>query len=84
MSYEIHIVHSAEKEFDALSGTTQKRIIKKISFLEENPRPKGTCKLSGREEYRVRVGAYRILYIIDDVNHTVTIVAIGHRRDVYN
>ncbi len=84
MSYEIHIIRSAEKEFDRLGGTVQKRIIKKISSLEENPRPKGAHKLSGREEYRIRVGVYRILYIINDENHVITIVAIGHRREIYN
>ena len=51
--------------------------------LEENPRPRGVQKLSGREEYRLRVGDYRILYVIDDGNHTVTIVAVGHRHEVY-
>ncbi|TLY24515.1 MAG: hypothetical protein E6K63_14850 [Nitrospirae bacterium] len=40
-------------------------------------------KLSNREEYRLRVGQYRILYTIDDEEKVIEIVAIGHRREVY-
>jgi len=83
VSYEVHIVHSAEKELDRLPAAIHARLIKRILSLEDNPRPRGIKKLSGREEYRLRVGDYRILYIIDDRNHIVTIVAIGHRREVY-
>ena len=84
MSYEIRIIRPAEKELNGFPITIQKRIIKRILSLGNNPRPRGARKLSGREEYRLRVGDYRILYIIDDKKHTVRIIAIGHRREVYN
>jgi len=84
LSYEIRIIHPAEKELDRLPNTIQKRIIKRILSLENNPHPRGAHKLSGREEYRLRVGGYRILYTIDDSERMVTIMAVGHRRDVYN
>ncbi len=83
MSYQVRIVRSAEKEMERLPATVHARLSKRILSLEENPRPRGVKKLSGREDYRLRVGDYRILYAIDDGNHTVTIVAIGHRREVY-
>ena len=35
------------------------------------------------EKYRIRQGNYRILYTIEDKIVTVTIVKIGHRREVY-
>ncbi len=83
MSYQLRILHPAEKEMDRLPATIHARLSKRILSLEENPRPRGIKKLSGREEYRLRVGNYRVLYVIDDGNHTVTIVAVGHRREVY-
>ena len=83
MSYEVRILRSAEKEMDRLPATIRARLSQRILSLEENPRPRGIKKLSGREEYRLRAGSYRILYVIDDGNHTVTILAIGHRREVY-
>jgi len=83
VSYEVRIVRSAEKELDRLSETVYARLSRKIIALEDNPRPRGVRKLSGREEYRLRVGDYRILYVIDDKNRVVTVFAVGHRREVY-
>ncbi|MCH8024128.1 MAG: type II toxin-antitoxin system RelE/ParE family toxin [Candidatus Marinimicrobia bacterium] len=35
----------------------------------------------GRERYRVRQGAYRIVYVVDDRERTVLIVKVGRRGD---
>jgi len=51
--------------------------------LAKQPRPPGAEKLSGHDLYRVRQGNYRILYEIVDHDLTVTVIKIGHRRDVY-
>lgn len=83
MKYEVRIIHAAEKEMDRLPRAVHARISRKILSLEDNPRPKGAKKLSGREEYRLRVGDYRVLYTIDDKKCVVTIFAIGHRGEVY-
>ncbi len=84
MSYEVRIARSAEKEMKRLRGAVHARISKRILSLMENPRPRGVKKLSGRAEYRLRVGDYRILYVIDDRNHVIVILAFGHRRDAYS
>ena len=60
-----------------------KNIVLGIKSLAENPRPVGSRKLANRSEMRLRVGDYRILYLIDDVRRTVTISVIAHRREVY-
>ena len=83
MSYEVRIVRSAEKEMNQLPAKVHNRLSEKILSLEDNARPRGVKKLSGREEYRLRVGVYRILYVIDDGNRIITILAVGHRREVY-
>jgi mRNA interferase RelE/StbE len=83
LGYEIRIIPSAGKDLIRFSATVHDRISLRILSLEDNPRPRGIKKLSGREEYRLRVGEYRILYIIDDKKHIVTVIAVGHRREVY-
>ena len=52
-------------------------------LLGDNPRPRGIKKLSNREEYRLRAGDYRVLYTIDEPNSVVTVLSVGHRREVY-
>ncbi len=83
MNYEVHIRRTAEKELDKLPAAVQTRITSKILSLESDPRPRLAKKLSGRDEYRLRIGDYRMLYTVDDTLGSVTVVAIGHRREVY-
>jgi len=83
VKYEVRIVPAAERELDKLPAPVHMRISRRILSLEDNPRPRGAKKLSGREEYRLRVGDYRVLYTIDDKGCMVTVFAVGHRREVY-
>ena len=82
-SYRLFIKPSAAKELEALPSKDRRRIATKIQHLASEPRPAGTEKLSGQEKYRLRQGNYRVLYAVDDAQLAVTIVKIGHRRDVY-
>lgn len=82
-SYSIGIKRSAAKELESLQTADRRRVIARITALAEHPRPPGSEKLSGEDKYRVRQGNLRILYGIDDREFTVTVVKIGHRRDVY-
>jgi len=83
VKYEVRILRAAEKEMDELPRAVHARISRRILLLEDNPRPRGAKKLSGREEYRLRAGDYRVLYTIDDKGRVVTVFAVGHRREVY-
>ena len=83
MKYEVRIVLAAEREMDKLPPLVHTRVSRRILSLEDNPRPRGVKKLSAREEYRLRVGDYRVLYTIDDKKCMVTVFAVGHRREVY-
>ena len=82
-SYKLVIKRSAAKELEQLHLKDRRRIAARIQGLSANPRPPGTEKLSGEEKYRIRQGDYRVLYVIDDGAQTVTVVSLGHRRDVY-
>jgi mRNA interferase RelE/StbE len=54
-----------------------------IDGLATNPRPPGAAKLAGRDDFRIRVGDYRIVYAVDDRERLVIVARIAHRRDVY-
>jgi mRNA interferase RelE/StbE len=76
---------SAAKEIDALgTKADRQRVIERIRSLGADPRAEGCEKLAGyTDRYRARQGQYRIIYLIDDKRHEVTIFKIGHRKDVY-
>ena len=82
-NYDLRIKPSAVKELEALQTKDRRRIVNKIQDLASEPRPPGCEKLSGQDRYRIRQGDFRILYEIQDREVTVTVVKIGHRRDVY-
>ncbi len=82
-SYKLVIKQSVARDLRAIPGKDVTRILQRIEALREQPRPPGCEKLSGRERYRVRQGVYRILYEISDNELIVTVVMVGHRRQVY-
>jgi mRNA interferase RelE/StbE len=61
VGYEVRIISTAEREMDRLTAAVHKRISRRILTLEDNPRLRGAQKLSGREEYRLRIGDYRVI-----------------------
>ena len=82
-SYELFIKPSAAKELEAIGRKSDRtRVVEKIYTLREDPRPPGCEKLTGQDRYRLRQGQFRILFVVDDDEHVVTVVKIGHRRDV--
>ena len=84
MSYRIDIAATAVRQLRRLDRTAQRRVQAAIELLADNPRPKGAKKLVGGDgEWRVRTGDYRIVYEIFDNKLLVLVVAVGHRRDIY-
>jgi mRNA interferase RelE/StbE len=82
-SYEIVFKTSVAKDLRAIPNQDVTRILARIDLLADDPRPPQAIKLSGEEKFRIRQGSYRILYTIDDQIVTITVVKIGHRRDIY-
>ncbi len=83
-SYSLVVKHSARKELDSLTDDALGRVLKKITALGNVPRPAGCKKLKGYKDlWRVRVGDWRVVYIIDDARRLVSITRIAHRREVY-
>ena len=83
MTYTVSILRRAQKELQRLPQEDYERVREAMRALGHNPRPTGCLVLTGRAGWRIRVGDYRVLYEIDDAQHTVTILHVGHRRDVY-
>ncbi len=83
--YTIRFKRSAEKELERLPTQVIRRISRAIDALSEDPRPAGSKKLGGQKEslWRIRIGDYRIIYLVEDVIKIVEIRRIGHRRDIY-
>lgn len=83
--YKLLVKASVGKEIEVVgTKADRQRIIETIQLLSTNPRAEGSEKLSGyADRYRIRQGQYRIVYLIDDKRHEVTIFKVGHRKDVY-
>jgi mRNA interferase RelE/StbE len=69
---------------DALYDALFNRIDRKILALADNPRPAGCKKLKGyRDQWRIRIGDWRAVYLIDDTAKLVIVTRVAHRREVY-
>jgi mRNA interferase RelE/StbE len=82
-SYTVEVKPSARKELEALPDNVPSRVVHKIESLGDNPRPAGCKKLKGyKDQWRIRVGDWRVVYIVDDAAKLVSVTRIAHRREV--
>jgi len=81
--YRLEISHVAHKQIEALPHRVAQRINEAIAELANEPRPAGAKKLIGIEEYRIRVGDYRILYRVNDESRLIIVYRVKHRREAY-
>ncbi len=81
--YSILIERYAQKQIMKLDKKAIPQIKAAIAILADNPRPHGCKKLKGEEAFRIRMGDYRVIYEINDDMVVVTVVSVGHRKDVY-
>jgi len=83
MAYTVSLKRSAEKELEKLPTKVHGKIINILVSLKESPFPRNSKKLRGRDGYRIRVGDYRILYLIDESARNIEVVSVAHRKEVY-
>ena len=82
--YRVLLERAAEHDLARLSAQIHDRIIGAIQNLATNPRPHGCRKLVGsKNDWRIRVGDYRVVYAIADDIRVVRINRVRHRREVY-
>ena len=82
-SYRLAFKQSVAKDLRSIPNQDVARILKRIERLAADSHPPGSEKLSAEDRYRVRQGAYRIVYAVNNEDMTVLVVKIGHRREVY-
>jgi mRNA interferase RelE/StbE len=83
--YEVHLARAADRDLGRLPPDVERRVIERIEALGEDPRPPGATALRGALKglRRIRVGDYRVSYVVDDATRVVTIAEVGYRRDIY-
>lgn len=83
--YKVELHRTAKRQLDRLPRVIQWRVAEAISELADEPRPGGCSKLAGRpNDWRIRIGDYRVIYQIRDQVLHVLVVRVGHRRDIYH
>ena len=81
--YEVRLSSHAERDLDDLPLNDFRRVDARIQSLADNPRPPGVAKL-WNDSYRVRIGSWRIIYIVDDTNRIVVVDTVRRReKDTY-
>ncbi len=84
MSYQVLIPEPVQKQIELLPQKIQNRIIEKLLELKENPNPRGSKKMSGSQnEYRIRIGDYRLIYEINYSEFRIVTLLCKHRKDIY-
>jgi mRNA interferase RelE/StbE len=83
--HEVVLAAQAERDLKRLPAALFRRVIAAVRALAAVPRPPGARKLhgSGRDDYRIRVGDYRVLYEVNDAARVVRIMRVRHRREAY-
>jgi mRNA interferase RelE/StbE len=81
--YSVEVKPPAQKELEALSDELLTRVVRKPDSSGDAPRPAGCKKLKGYEDqWRIRAGDWRVVYVIDDAAKLVSVTRIAHRREV--
>lgn len=80
---KLYITNHAQKELYKIPDAIAKTILKHVFGLTENPYPANSKKLSGQDNWRVRVGSFRVIYTIDTKRKEITILRVADRKTVY-
>lgn len=84
MEWRFEFKNKAAKEIDKLPVKIRQRILIKLRFYATHENPLNFAeKLKDYRfgEYRFRIGDYRAIF--DVSRNKITILKVGHRRDIY-
>lgn len=87
MAWTILVSKAARKQLDALDRVARARIIGYLEtrvLAQPDPRTLAT-RLVGEnsQNWRYRVGDYRIIVRFEDQRLVILVIRVAHRRDVY-
>ena len=85
MSFEVHLSSRAKRFLKRTDKYLYNRIINKLDKLTEDPFPHDAKRIIGQKEkvFRVRVGNYRILYVVFQDKNALLVVNIDKRPKAY-
>ncbi|UXD21260.1 toxin RelE [Ignicoccus pacificus DSM 13166] len=86
MGYTVQLTKRAAKGALLLPRTYKELLKQLIEELKKDPLPKNfdIKKLKGyRSTYRVRLGSYRVIYVVDEKNKVITLTYVGPRGEAY-
>ena len=85
--YKLVFLDRALDELKKIDRARQKLIKAKLLILARNPAAlkNNIRRLSGPEEalYRLRIGAYRVIFKKHEDHLVILVVRVGHRREIY-
>jgi len=82
--YEVLLERNAERDLKKLPKDIFHRFVVSVKSLAQNPKPQGSRKIMGsKNDWRIRVGDYRVIYEIDEEVRAVKLMRIRHRREAY-
>jgi mRNA interferase RelE/StbE len=81
--YKVEFAKSVRKDFKKIPPLETGSILNAIFELAKDPRPPSSRKLKGEKLYRIRIGNYRVIYEIQDERLLVSVIKLGHRKDIY-
>lgn len=81
--YQINISKKAEKQLLKLTKSFQNSFLEEVSKIAENPSDGKPLKYKLRGYSSWRIGDYRIIYEIVHDQNNINIIAVGHRKDIY-
>ncbi len=80
---KLFITRHAQKELNHIIDPFAQNILKKIQELSDTPYPVNSKKLQGQNNYRLRIGNFRVLYTVDLKMKEITILRIADRKTIY-
>ena len=79
--------HVFSREFDAVLARLPENIaalvLGKIAELGRRLDTFPHYRMSGRSEFRLRVGDYRVIYDFNAAKNEIYLITLGNRREVY-
>ena len=81
--YKLYITKRAQKELDKIPNPIAKNIVNRILLLSKNPHPASSKKLSGEDNYRLRIGSFRALYTVGKKGKEITVLRVADRKTIY-
>jgi mRNA interferase RelE/StbE len=82
--YRVYVLLRARKEIDGLPGHIRQRVRQAVIGLQSEPRPPRSKQLegevgAGRKLYRLRLEMWRVVYLVDEAEHRVYVLAARKR-----